>query len=723
MKVRHRLAAIWFADIVDYSRLSSIDQAGAVRLVAEFQLAARQAVERFGGRIVKFLGDGALAEFQSVTAAIAAADELRQSFALRLAEHGPSDRMLRIGIHSGEVVEAEDGDVYGDGVNVAARVCEEAAPGEIVATHDVYRQARLQPEIETESLGSVDLKGVGTLELFRIQLKEPIEPDETEAAHAPGGIARAWRTRPRPVVFGVIAVFLIVAGWFGFRLASDAPEMIDAAALDPARLAVLYFEDRTPGGNLEYLARGFTESIIHSLSGTEPLDVVSRHGVERFAGTDVPLDSIARALGAGTLVDGSVARIGDTLRVSVQLVDGRDLSEIASWQEERPWSEILELQDEISADVTDALRRRLGERLRTEARRRETSVVEAWDLVLRAERLDAQAKTAASTVAASLRQQADSLLARAEQLDPAWIEPRLARAEIAAKGTDAEAYARGLAHVGRALTSHPGNPRALYLRGVLHDSLASAATDSVQMAGELAKAQGDLRAALAGDPGLAPAWIALADLLYNDLWDLPDAREAARRAYQEDAFLLEDDHFVWLCEISLQLEDYEEAERWCTEGRRRFPGRARLVMTQLVTLASPEVEPDPAAAWGLVRELVQLDYPEYNVPPAEMEVAAVLARAGLPDSARAVILQARAGASPDVAPFLDYIEAYVRLVLGERARAKALLEAFLRASPPHRAVVAVDPWFEPLRGDADFETLVDRVHAPIFCRLLCGPPE
>ena len=721
MKVRHRLAAVWFADIVEYSRLSAADQAGAVRLVGEFQGAARQAVDRFGGRIVKFLGDGALAEFNSVQAAIAAADELRQSFSRRAVKAGLSDRALRIGIHTGEVVEAEDGDVYGDGVNVAARACEQAAPGEIVATQDVWRQARLHSEIETEPLGQAELEGVGRVELHRVRLKAPIEPEDAERAREHVGISRAWRDRPRLVVLGAIAV--LMAGWLAVRIASDAPGTVDAAGLDPARLAVLYFEDRTPGGNLEYLARGFTESIIHSLSGTEPLDVVSRYGVEPYAGGDVPLDSIARALRAGTLVDGSVMRVGDTLRVSVQLVDGRDLSEISSWTEERPWSQMLELQDDIATDLADALRRRLGERLRTEARRREMSSVEAWDLVLRAERLDSQAKSAAPEVATSLRQQADSLLATAEDLDPAWIEPKLARAEIEAKRGDEAAYARGFGHVEQALALQPGNPRALFLRGVLHDSLASIATDSVQMAWELSQAQGDLRAALAGDPSLARAWIALADLLYNDLWDLPDGRVAARRAYQEDPFLFEVDHFVWLCEISLQLEDYEEAERWCSEGRRRFPDRARFMMSTLVVLASPEVEPDPAAAWALVRELEQRDFPEYNVPPAKMYVAAILARAGLADSARAVASRARLGAAPEVAPFLDYIEAYVRLTLGERGRAKSLLASFLRVAPEYRAQVARDPWFEGLVGDPRFEALVDRIHLPIFCRLLCKPPR
>jgi hypothetical protein len=228
---------------------------------------------------------------------------------------------------------------------------------------------------------------------------------------------------------------------------------------------------------------------------------------------------------------------------------------------------------------------------------------------------------------------------------------------------------------------------------------------------------------VANDPAYANGWITLADLLYNDKWELADAREAARHAYDADVFLLEDDHFVWLCEISLQLQDYDQAQRWCNEGRRRFPDRERLLSAELVRLASPGVEPDPAAAWSLVRELGRHAFPEYNVPAAKVYTAAVLVRAGLPDSAAAVVRDARRGAPEEVTPFLDYLEAYVRLLDGERSTSIRLLRDFLIALPEYRAIVARDHWFDELRGDRRFEAIVDRVHLPVFCRILCQPPD
>jgi hypothetical protein len=145
-------------------------------------------------------------------------------------------------------------------------------------------------------------------------------------------------------------------------------------------------------------------------------------------------------------------------------------------------------------------------------------------------------------------------------------------------------------------------------------------------------------------------------------------------------------------------------------------------MSELVRLASPGAEPDAPAAWLLVSELGQLAYPEYNVPAGKMYTAAVLARAGAADSARAVAADARRGAPPELAPFLDYIEAYVQLQLRNRTSAIGLLRSFLIAAPEWRALVGRDPWFDALRGDPRFERIIDRVHLPIFCRIQCEPP-
>ena len=147
------------------------------------------------------------------------------------------------------------------------------------------------------------------------------------------------------------------------------------------------------------------------------------------------------------------------------------------------------------------------------------------------------------------------------------------------------------------------------------------------------------------------------------------------------------------------------------------------MMFELSMMAADGPEPDVERAWELVGRIGRQEYPEFNVPLARMTAAIVLARAGLQDSARAVVETTRRSAAPEVAPFLDVYDARVQLVLGNRAQSLRLLRSFFTAAPDYRAIIAPDPWFKTLAGDPTFEALVDRRRAPIFCRLLCVPPE
>jgi len=601
MTVHRRLAALFFADIVDFSGLSARDEAEALRLVPLFQAATREVVGRFGGRIVKFLGDGVIVEFPSTGNAIGAAAGLMETFARDSALSPPEAPALRIGVHVGDVAITEDGDVFGDGVNVTARLCEEASPGRILASEDVYRQLKQRREFAFAPRADRELQGVGSVGTYEVSVTGLVEPDRRAFRFAYPGSGLAWLRTPRARIAAGVGVLVLGAGLWTTRgtwsawLSADSAE---SAELDPSRLAVLYFRDQSPAQDLGHLADGFTETLIHELGGVDGLKVISQYGVRRFEGTETPIDSVARALEAGTIIDGTVSRSGDSLRVQVQLLDATDMTQIASFTEVRPWSEIFSLQDEITADVSTALRQRLGHEFALQERRRATESVEAWELVQRAERMKAQAEAGEdAAVASAIQGDADSLLAVAAALDPGWEEPALVRARISLDVGDEASLLAGLDHVAEALRREPASPAALTLRGAIQDSLARGALDSVRAAGLLAAAERDLRTAVANDPAYANGWITLADLLYNDKWELADAREAARHAYDADVFLLEDDHFVWLCEISLQLQDYDQAQRWCNEGRRRFPDRERLLSAELVRLASPGVEPDPAAAW------------------------------------------------------------------------------------------------------------------------------
>jgi class 3 adenylate cyclase/TolB-like protein len=723
MNAQHRLAAVWFADIVGFTSQAAADEARALRIVQSFQESAREVARRHGGRIVKFIGDAAMAEFSSTESAVRAAAALPEACQRHAERAGVACPTLRVAVHVGDVTTTPDGDVYGDGVNTAARIVKAVDPGELWVSEDVWRQLRNRPAIRLEERGARELKDLGPTRAWAVA---GVEGEEARAA-SPIARARAFVTDPRGrIVTAALAVVGLVLVWLVLRQGGPGGDGARAVmgSLDPARIAVLYLEDLTPDSASGHLAAGFTEAIIDQLSGVEGLDVVSRHGVEPFRGGAAPVDSVARALGAGTIVGGSVERRGDRVAVRIRMLDPAGNRQIETWTEERPWSELLPLQETVAEDIVARLRQRLGEQLRMATRRSGTTNVEAWELVERAERLAEQARVSGDDpdVKLSLRRQADQLLTQAEGLDPGWVEPTIARAEVAAWMGDEESYRRGVALASGALERDPGSARALAVRGALYDSLASVAEDSVTVARYLAQAQRDLRTAVAADPRLAPAWIGLASLLYNDLWDLAQARDAARRAYEADAFLLEEDHFAWLCETSAQLEDYPEVERWCGEGLRRFPERIRLMMAELSAMASDGPEPDVARAWELVERIGRQEYPEFNVPLARMTAAIVVARAGLQDSARSVVETTRRSAGSDIAPYLDVYDARVQLALGNRASSIRLLRSFFNTVPDYRALIARDPWFKALAGDPAFEALVDRRRAPIFCRLLCEPP-
>ena len=180
---RRRLSAVWFADIVGYTELSSRDEPAALALVSELQALARTIVEgEFEGRIVKFIGDALLAEFGSTDSAVRAAVALTERYveASRGIGH-PSQ--LHIGVHLGEVTATPDGDLYGDGINTAARLQHQAAAGQVIISEDVWRQLRQRPEFRFESLGAVELKGI-TSQVQVFDVLDDVQEEKVSIAHA-----------------------------------------------------------------------------------------------------------------------------------------------------------------------------------------------------------------------------------------------------------------------------------------------------------------------------------------------------------------------------------------------------------------------------------------------------------------------------------------------------------------------------------------------------------
>lgn len=309
-----RLAAIWFADIVGFTGISAKDERIAMSLVSLLQLCARRAVGHHGGRLVKFIGDEAMAEFGSTDSAVLAALELRLDFTGLSAKHS-TPALLRIGVHLGDVVTSE-GDIYGDGVNTTSRIEREARPGEILVSEEVWRQLRKRTEFVLEDRGERELRGLdGSLRLYSVTLGEA-----PEHAQSPG-----------------------------------EPLLPDSWAI-----AVLPFIDISPAHDNEYFSDGMTEELIHSLSRVDGLRVASRTSSYAFKGRSLGIKEIAQALRVNVVLEGSVRKVGTRVRVTPLLIDATNGYQLWTETFERELENVFDLQETISGAIVDALQIKLG---------------------------------------------------------------------------------------------------------------------------------------------------------------------------------------------------------------------------------------------------------------------------------------------------------------------------------------------------------------------------
>jgi TolB-like protein/tRNA A-37 threonylcarbamoyl transferase component Bud32 len=499
-----------------------------------------------------------------------------------------------------------------------------------------------------------------------------------------------------------------------------------AATFDPRRVAVLYFEDLSRDQTLGPLASGLTETLIEQLDQVRTLDVVSKNGVRSFREPEIDVDSVSAVLKTGTVVRGSVEQVGDRVRVHMRLVDGNSGTEVKRRTFTRLAGDLIAVSDSLASEVAIFLRERLGEEVRLRERREGTRSTEAWLLVQRAEKMgrDAQELSRAGTPEDASGQlvRADSVLALAAKADETWAEPLVQRGQFAyrrARLNPAPASAKplmdtGLAYAAEALELSSRNAKALELRGTVRYQLVNRQLEQqpARVALLLQQAEQDLRAAVTAEPSLATAWYTLSDLYMHNS-DLIQAQLAARRAYEEDAYLSAAPGILWqLFSSSYELEDFVNADHWCQEGSRRFATNPQFVRCQLFVLTTPIKPPDPAAAWRLVeqwRALAPAKTWELQGRDANGLVAIMLARAGLADSALRVIERSRASGAVDPNRTLLQYEAYVRLLRGERDDALRLLQQYLAVNPEIRSGMArsYSWWWKDLAKDPRFKAMIE----------------
>ncbi len=373
-KHKRKLAAILSADAAGYSRLMGEDETRTLgTLKAHLQVMGSQ-VEKHRGRVVAIHGDSLLAEFESVVDAVQCAMEIQKEIKARNEELPEGSRMpFRIGINLGDVIE-EDGKIYGDGVNVAARLEGLADPGGICISRSVHDHVKNKLSVGYQSMGAHGVKNIA--EPVRVYRIVP-EPDAFGKA-----VGRVWyRLKQWQKVALAIAIALLqVVGGFAVKRYMDRPpsspgifSFMGQEALplpDRPSIAVLPFENMTGDPKQEYFMDGFTEQIITSLSKISSLFVISRNSSFTYKGKPVKVQKVSKELGVRYVLEGSIQKSGDRVRINAQLIDA--ISDKHLWAEnyDRSLKDIFALQDEITLKILTALQVNLtsGEQARVWAK-------------------------------------------------------------------------------------------------------------------------------------------------------------------------------------------------------------------------------------------------------------------------------------------------------------------------------------------------------------------
>ena len=402
--MQRRLSAILVADVVGYSRLMGLDEAGTLE---RLQHARRTKIEpllaEHGGRIIKLMGDGAIVEFASVVEAVRCAVLVQQAMAQRNASlDEPHHISLRIAVHLGDVM-ADGDDMYGDGVNVAARLEALAAPGGIVVSETAREHVANKLDVAFEDLGPQMLKNI----------ERPVQVHRVVPARGPA-----------------------------------VPSMPGAAGAEPLKpsIAVLPFLNMSGDAEQEYFGDGIAEDLITDLSKVSGLFVLARNSTFAYKGKPVDVRELSRKLNVRYVLEGSVRKAGARVRITAQLIDGENGGHVWAERFDRELTDIFAMQDEITQNIVSALEIRLLPAERRALAEQPTADVEAYQHYLRGRQFFHRHDKRSYGIARRLFERACD------------IDPMFARARAAIADCDAFLYLHSAeAHASRGL--------ALYVDG------------------------------------------------------------------------------------------------------------------------------------------------------------------------------------------------------------------------------------------------------------------
>jgi TolB-like protein/class 3 adenylate cyclase/Flp pilus assembly protein TadD len=555
-RIERRLAAILAADIAGYSRLMEADEEDTLaRLKAHRRELIDPKISEHRGRIVKTTGDGILIEFPSVVEAVSCALAVQQGMVERNAGTPGENRItFRIGVNLGDII-VEDGDIHGDGVNIAARLEGIAEPGGICISEDAFRQVRGKLDAEFDGIGEQQLKNIARpVRVYRIPITLTLP---TPSARAPSLSRNAGEGEPRH------ASGAVGEGKHPLPL-PDKPS-----------LAVLPFQNLSGDPEQEYFADGVVEEITTAISRLPWLFVIARNSSFTYKGRAVDVKQVAQELGVRYMLEGSVRKAGNRVRITGQLIDTTTGAHIWADRFDGALHDIFELQDQVASNVAGAIEPKLRQSEIERASRKPTANLTAYDLYLRALAQSYRFTEEGFAEAVVLARQALAI-------DPAYAPAaalvgmcrRLQRVQgWGALAADDIAEACRLAR--QALEAERDDAETIW----------QAAYTLFLLAGEAAMAAAALDRALALNPNAAHAWMARGQI--RALRNQPEAAiEAIERAHRLSPF--DPDTFRYTGHIALAhlaARRFEQAIEWADRALHQQPRMAVAMRVKIAAFA------------------------------------------------------------------------------------------------------------------------------------------
>jgi adenylate cyclase len=613
-----------FTDLVGYTALTQRNEALAMQLLEEHRKLVRPFFPKHNGREVKTIGDAFLVEFASALEATRCAFDIQQSLNELNSGRQEDRRVLaRVGIHLGDVIHDQN-DVYGDAVNIASRIEPLAPPGGICVSQQVYDQIRNKFEFPLSTLGDKNLKNVS----------EPVE------------------------------VFRVVLPW--------EKKSESQSSLEKTRIAVLPFTNMSPDPVDGYFADGMTEELITSLSGVRQLTVIARTSVMKYKGSQKSASDVGRELNAGSLIEGSVRKAGNRVRITAQLIDATTEGHLWAQNYDRQLDDVFAIQSEIAEKVAGELRVRLVDSEKRTLEKKPTENTEAYTYFLQGSELLRNHISA---------REALTLFEKAIDLDPKF----------------AKAYV-GVADC--------------------HLALGESALDSWGVS--ISSAKGSLERAINLDPDLPEAHASLSGLLF-DQDDMPGAEAEARRALELNPSLPDAHRTMW--ELAALREDREEMVKQMETAYRLDPIRPHFVWLLGHAYLCTGREQEALEHWKKNEQLAPAQtyrgMIEYYLAKQEVE--------------KAKEFYAKAEKLEPTSPWVIWMGGYIAAMEGDRERALLTIKkiedakmgpvAFNFIAYIYHALDDLDAYFANMNKALPIHALVPLtlMHSPLFAKARTDP--